>query len=77
MSENDDRALLVVGALGTAWDLNQIRKNAPRLWSALAFVCLAAVTSLLIWFSVEVWHYILTTPACQQNGTCATKPSTR
>ena len=72
MNDNDvDRATLAVGAVGLAWGLNQIRKTAPRLYAAIAFLFLVVFAALMIWFSVDLFHYMLTTPACERNGTCA------
>jgi len=77
MSRNDvDETMAVLAAVGIAWGLNQIRTYAHRLWAVLAFLFLVLVTSLLIWFSVDLWHYMLTTPACERNGTCLVTTST-
>jgi len=66
-----DRTMLRAGAVGIAWGLHQIRRSAPRLFAAIAFLFVVAYTASMIWFTVELVDYVLTTPACAQRGTCA------
>jgi hypothetical protein len=78
MAENDvDRMMLAVSAIGIGWGLHQIRRTAPRLWSGIVFLLVAAFTALMLWFTVDVLHYMLTTPACERNGTCAVSSTRR
>lgn len=51
--------------------LSSLGEVSHRRWAKVfGFIATLVFTLLMAVASIAVWHYLFTTPMCQQNGTC-------